>query len=95
VDAYIDIWSDRTWLLVFFVTLVIGLAGWATLAILERITSRARVVWALLATSIVLVSLAPIWIERATTDTPSLLAVIHVVAGVALVPMVRNHDRQA
>ena len=27
--------------------------------------------------------------------TPSLLTVIHVVVGVALVPMVRNHDRQA
>jgi hypothetical protein len=34
MDAYIDIWRDRTWLLVFFVTLVIGLAG--ALGLLDR-----------------------------------------------------------
>ena len=80
---------------IMIVTLVIGLTGWATLALLERITSRARVIWASLATAIVLLSLVPIWIERATTDTRILLAAIHVVVGVALVPMVRNHDRRA
>ena len=80
---------------IMIVTLVIGLAGWASLAFLERITSRARVIWASLATAIVLLSLVPIWIERATTDTRVLLAVIHVVVGVALAPMVRNHDRRA
>jgi hypothetical protein len=34
MDAYIDIWRDGTWLLVFFVTLVIGLAG--ALGLLDR-----------------------------------------------------------
>jgi hypothetical protein len=80
---------------IVIVTLVIGLAGWATLACLERVTSRARVVWSTLATAIVLLSLVPIWIERATTDTRILLAVLHVVVGVALIPMVRQHNRRA
>lgn len=34
MDAYLDIWSDRTWLLVFVVSLVIGLAG--ALGLLDR-----------------------------------------------------------
>jgi hypothetical protein len=75
------------------VTLVIGLVGWATLAVLERFTARARVIWSVLATAVVLLSLVPIWIERATTDTRVLLAVIHVVVGLALVPMVRDERR--
>jgi hypothetical protein len=77
------------------VTLVIGLAGWATLACLERVTSRGRAVWSVLATAIVLLSLVPIWIERATTETRLLLAVIHVVVGLALVPMVRVPARRS
>jgi hypothetical protein len=71
------------------VTLVIGLAGWATLACLERFTSRARAVWSVLATTIVLLSLVPIWIEVATTQTRVWLAVVHVVVGLGLAPMVR------
>jgi len=77
------------------VTLVIGLAGWATLACLERVTSRGRAVWSVLATAIVLLSLVPIWIERATTETRLLLAVIHVVVGLGLVPMVRVPARRS
>jgi hypothetical protein len=77
------------------VTLVIGLAGRGVLAFLERVTSRARLVRSVLATAIVLLSLPPIWIERATTDTRVLLAVIHVVVGLALVPMVRVSARSA
>ncbi|MGC9671060.1 DUF6069 family protein [Planosporangium sp. 12N6] len=76
------------------ITLIIGLAGWAALAVLERFTSRARIVWSILAAAVVLLSLPPIWIERATTDTRVLLAVIHVAVGVALIPMVRVSARR-
>jgi hypothetical protein len=34
MDAYIDIWSDRTWWVVFVVSLAIGLAG--ALGVLDR-----------------------------------------------------------
>jgi hypothetical protein len=44
---------------------------------------------------VVLLSLVPIWIEQATTDTRVLLAVIHVAIGVALVPMLRVPARRA
>ena len=34
MNAYIDIWKDLTWLFVFVVTLIIGLAG--ALGLLDR-----------------------------------------------------------
>lgn len=71
------------------VTAVIGLLGWVTLAALERWTHRAAKIWAYLAVGIVFLSLVPIWIERATTQTRFSLAVVHGVVGVMLVPLVR------
>jgi hypothetical protein len=38
----------------------------------------------------VLLSLPPIWIEQATTDTRFFLAAVHLAVGAALVPMVRR-----
>jgi hypothetical protein len=47
------------------------------------------------ATTTVVRSPVPIWIEQATTDTRIFLAVIQVVVGVALIPMIGNHGRRA
>ena len=69
------------------VTAVIGLLGWMTLAGLERCTRRADRIWTRLAVSIVLLSLVPIWIERATTQTRLSLAVVHILVGVCLLPL--------
>jgi hypothetical protein len=79
---------------IVIVTLVIGLAGWLTLAFLERVTSRAQLVWSTLATVTVLLSLVPIWIEKASTDTRILLAVIHIAVGLVLIPMARTASRR-
>jgi len=69
------------------VTAVFGLLGWATLAMLERWTRRPRKIWGSLALAAVLLSLVPIWIERATTQTRFSLAVVHVVVYLALLPL--------
>ena len=71
------------------VTGVLGLLGWVTLAGLERWTRRARTIWISLAAAVVLVSLVPIWIEQATTQTRFSLAVVHVVVGLSLLPLLR------
>ena len=71
------------------VTVVIGLLGWATLAILERWTRRAHRIWTFLAVAIVLLSMPPIWIERATTSTRIGLVLVHLVVGAALLPLLR------
>jgi hypothetical protein len=71
------------------VTLVIGLLGWATLALLERWTRRPHLIWTVLAASVLVLSYVPIGIEVATTSTRIMLAVIHTVVAVALVPLLR------
>lgn len=76
------------------ITVLFGLLGWATLALLERYTSRARRIWTWLAGAVVALSLVPIGIERATTDTRIMLALIHIAVGAALVPMVRTSPRR-
>ena len=71
------------------VTLVIGLAGWATLALLERWTRRPHLIWSVLAASVLVLSYVPIGIEVATTSTRIMLAVIHTVVAAALLPLLR------
>jgi hypothetical protein len=77
------------------VTVVIGLFGWATLAVLERWTSRAHRIWTVLAVVIVLLSMPPIWIERATTSTRIGLVIVHLVVGLALLPLLRAGSARA
>ena len=71
------------------ITVICALAGWATLAALERWTVRPRAIWSGLALAVVLLSLVPIGIEQATTSTRIMLGVIHVMTAVALLPMLR------
>jgi hypothetical protein len=71
------------------VTAVIGLLGWATLAALERWTRRPGRIWGSLAVGVLLLSLVPIWIERATTETRIGLVIVHVAVAVGLLPFLR------
>ncbi|HST82552.1 MAG TPA: DUF6069 family protein [Kineosporiaceae bacterium] len=72
------------------VTVVIGLLGWVTLAALERWTRRPGPIWGSLAVGILLLSLVPIWIERATTETRFGLVVVHVAVAIGLLPLWRT-----
>ncbi|MBB5114168.1 DUF6069 family protein [Micromonospora echinospora] len=71
-------------------TLLAGLAGWALLALLERLTARARTVWTAVAALVLLVSLlGPLGggVGRAATLT---LVAFHLVAGTVLITGLRR-----
>jgi hypothetical protein len=72
------------------ITLIIGLLGWATLAVLEHYTARAQRVWAVLAAGVLVLSFVPIGIEQATWDTRVVLTAIHIAVAAALLPMLRQ-----
>lgn len=76
------------------ITVICALAGWLTLAALERWTRRPRAIWSGLALAVVLLSLVPIGIEQATTSTRIMLGVIHAMAAVALLPMLRSSSKR-
>ncbi|WP_168220989.1 DUF6069 family protein [Actinomadura sp. WMMA1423] len=71
-------------------TLVFGLLGWGSMALLERFTRHARVVWSVLAGAVLALSFVPLGLEQASPATRAALAVIHVVVAVALLPLLRR-----
>jgi hypothetical protein len=75
-------------------TLQVALAGWVTLAILERYTRHAMGIWTALGVSVLALSFAPIAIAGASAPTKAALSLIHLsVAGVLLVTMRRSAAR--
>ena len=75
---------------IVLISVVFGLLGWATLAGLERWTRRPVLIWSVLATAVVLLSMVPIALIDASAGTKAALAVIHVVVALALLPMLRR-----
>lgn len=75
-------------------TALFALLGWGSLALLERVTRRVKVVWTMLAGTVLVLSFVPIGIEQATPATKAMLAVIHTAVAVALVPMLRGPARR-
>jgi hypothetical protein len=68
--------------------LAASLAGWAALALLQRMIGRARALWTGLAITALLASFGPVAIAEATAETRILLALMHiVVAGVLILGM--------
>ncbi|MGY0008172.1 DUF6069 family protein [Micromonospora sp. I033] len=75
-------------------TLLAGLAGWASLALLERFTARARVVWTGAAGLVLLLSLlGPLGGGVGAAATLTLVA-LHLVAAAVLVPLLRRTARR-
>ncbi|ADL46817.1 DUF6069 family protein [Micromonospora aurantiaca] len=71
-------------------TLLAGLAGWALLALLERLTARARTVWTVVAGLVLLVSLlGPLGGGVGGAATLTLVA-LHLVAGAVLITGLRR-----
>lgn len=67
------------------VSLVVGLAAWGLLALLERMTRRARGVWTGTALAVLVLSLAgPL--GAATTAATVSLVCLHLAAGAVLIP---------
>jgi heme A synthase len=72
------------------VSVVFALLGWAALALFERFSRRAARNWTMLAVAVTLLSMVPIGIEIATAGTRVMLAVIHTLVLVALIPALRT-----
>lgn len=65
--------------------LAASLAGWAALAVLERLTRRPRVWWTVLALATLASSFGPLLTARADAGTRGELALIHTVVGAVLI----------
>jgi Family of unknown function (DUF6069) len=70
--------------------LVFALLCWGTLALLERVTRHAKIIWSVLAGAVLAASFIPVFLEQATVDTRVMLCLIHVAVAVALLPMLRH-----
>jgi hypothetical protein len=69
-------------------SLVVALAGWALLALLERFTARARTIWTAVALLVALLSLAgPLSILASTEANVLALALMHLAVAAVLIPM--------
>lgn len=61
-------------------------AGWATLAVLERLTHHARTIWTVLATGVLLLSMAPTQAGVSVAATGA-LATMHLAVAAVLIPV--------
>jgi hypothetical protein len=67
------------------VTVVLGLAGWAALALLERFTRRGLAIWTVLAVVVLVASYVPVFLVEATTATRIALLAVHTAVGALVV----------
>jgi hypothetical protein len=67
------------------VALAAGLVGWGLLALLERVTSRGRLVWGVIAVAVLLLSFAGPLGAATTPRAKGALAAMHAVVGVILI----------
>ena len=79
---------------VIFVSLVAGLAGWALLAALERLTRRAHAAWTVCAAAALIVSLAGPLAALTTTASVVLVCLHLLVAGVLITGLRRSARRR-
>jgi len=75
------------------ITLGASLAGWAVLALLEKMTRYGRRIWTGLAVAVVLVSFLPFLSAQMTTGSAVVLGVVHLVVGAVLVPLLLRVPR--
>lgn len=76
--------------LVISTSLLVGLASWAALAILERLTSHAATAWTALAVVVLLLSFGPVFLADVTSGTRVTLALTHLIVGVVLIGGMRR-----
>ncbi|TQS46548.1 hypothetical protein FL583_03975 [Cryptosporangium phraense] len=69
---------------VVFLSAAAGLAAWALLALLERITAHARVTWAAAAPAAFLLSYVPL---RGSKKRRTRLGLLHVLVAAVLIPI--------
>lgn len=67
-----------------------GLVGWAALAVLRRVTRRARTLWTALALATLVASFALILSVQASVGVRAFLTLMHVAVAAVLVPSMRR-----
>jgi hypothetical protein len=90
VDLVVDTGSGRTAVTaaaVLIVTMVAGLAAWGLLALVERVTQRAAMVWSWIAGATLVVSLLGPFGSAVGAGATAALVAMHLVAGAALIPI--------
>ena len=81
------------WPLLIVSTLPIALAAWGVLALLERLTPRARTIWTIIAVVALALSVLPIAFVDTSDSTRVALGLIHVATGLFLIRMLRHGSR--
>jgi uncharacterized BrkB/YihY/UPF0761 family membrane protein len=81
------------WPLLIVSTLPIALASWGVLALLERLTPRARTIWTIIAVVALALSVVPIAFVDTSDSTRVALGIIHVATGLFLIRMLRHGAR--
>jgi hypothetical protein len=71
------------------VTLVAAALGWGVLALLERLTRHAHVIWTWLAAAVVTASMIPIFLVDATPGTQVALFFVHLAVAVLIPALLR------
>lgn len=66
-------------------SLAASLAGWASLAVLERFNDRARTIWTTTAIVVLLVSLAPVAAVDTSGAATATLALLHLIVATVLI----------
>ena len=70
---------------------VAGLAGWALLAVLERLSTHARTAWTVTAIVVALLSVsAPLSGTSVSASSRTLLVLLHVTVAATLIPLMRR-----
>jgi|SRR5215218_9219748 len=72
--------------LVLVTALAASLAGWGLLALLERLTRRARTIWTATAVVALVVSFAPLLAPGTSTTARIVLALLHLTVAAILIP---------
>jgi hypothetical protein len=72
-------------LLVFVTALLVGLAAWAALLLIERRAARPQRVWTTVSTAVLIVSLPPLLFLGAPVATKVALALMHLACGLPLI----------
>jgi hypothetical protein len=75
------------------VALAASLLGWLLLALIERRTPRARIIWTTIAVVVLAASLALPLSAATTTSAVAGLIVMHVAAGAAVIPVMAHTAR--
>jgi hypothetical protein len=77
------------------ITLGASLAGWAVLAVLERITRYGRRIWTGLAIAVVALSYLPFLQAEMSAGSAVVLAFVHLVVGAVLITLLRRTPRSS